>query len=366
MNDFKSNLEMVCFWLVVLIILIAGLWPFQFFPRNTVHQDEREGLVFGKRGIAYLPNLDWNSPGAEFSMEVWLSSAAPISAHLGNAVCMSTNSSCSLMLLAQWKTNPMVQAHFQDKDGAVGIKRMAVANALPPGKMVYIALSSCDSGTCLYVDGKLKDQNSARLFVNPSHGMLVLGNNPVGTEPWQGSMAGIAIYSRSLSSAEIQGRYAEWKASGNLMSPAVNARAWFRFTGMNPASVSYTGPRKESVYVPRTFEPPQRAFLEWDARLDRDGISDMVLNFAGFVPYGFLAFLIAIRHRRSVMTSVVWCSFSGIALSAAIEITQSWMPGRSSSSTDLLFNSIGTIVGVLLAVAYFHRKAFHGTLRNQN
>lgn len=66
-------------------------------------------------------------------------------------------------------------------------------------------------------------------------------------------------------------------------------------------------------------------------------------------PFGFLALAAlgrASRLSERRQSLVVVCS--GFALSLAIELTQVFLPTRSSSLTDLCANTVGTALGVLL------------------
>jgi glycopeptide antibiotics resistance protein len=70
-------------------------------------------------------------------------------------------------------------------------------------------------------------------------------------------------------------------------------------------------------------------------------LADVVGNVALFVPFGFLLPLLAPwfdRRRRTVA--------AGLALSAAVELSQLAFPGvRRADVNDLLLNTLGTAVG---------------------
>jgi VanZ family protein len=70
------------------------------------------------------------------------------------------------------------------------------------------------------------------------------------------------------------------------------------------------------------------------------GLADVIANVLLFTPLGAALFL---RTRR-----VGWSLFLGALLSAAVELTQYHIPGRDPSLGDLLSNTLGTGLGVLV------------------
>ena len=71
------------------------------------------------------------------------------------------------------------------------------------------------------------------------------------------------------------------------------------------------------------------------------GTADAVKNVAFFVPFGFLLAL-ALRGRW-------WAAVPAAGLSVAVETLQYVVPGRDASPADLVFNTLGALLGVALA-----------------
>lgn len=74
-------------------------------------------------------------------------------------------------------------------------------------------------------------------------------------------------------------------------------------------------------------------------------LAEMALNVAIFVPVGVLAAL-SIPRRRWPLALL-----AGLGLTAAIELLQLLQPDRISDPRDLVMNTAGTVVGVLLVLA---------------
>lgn len=72
---------------------------------------------------------------------------------------------------------------------------------------------------------------------------------------------------------------------------------------------------------------------------------DQVLNAVLFVPLG--ATLALLLPRRAWWTAVV----AGLALSATVEYFQSSIPGRVPDAGDVLWNTVGAAIGVIVVTA---------------
>lgn len=335
--------------LLTAMILVAGLWPFRFHPPNLVHQQQDVGLVFGKNGIAYARDINWAAPGSSgFTLELWVRPAATAK-QFATIACIVGSTDCSDFQIAQWESDVLLWPMLRETNGAP-VRKKSGASVLAPGRWTYVVVSSGSGGTRFYINGALQQQYPERLAIENSHGMVVLGNNASGVEPWQGAVSGLAIYARPMTGNEARQRFEAWNRNDVPPAP-VDSTAWFDFVSTHPT------PTSPQMLVPSSFVPPHRTVLKWDPKFDHGGISDIVLNFVGFIPFGFLVFSL-ISERKSVTSAMVLSIAAGVAVSAAIELTQVYMPGRDSSAVDLLFNSVGTAAGAVMGWL-FVRSAFY-------
>lgn len=90
------------------------------------------------------------------------------------------------------------------------------------------------------------------------------------------------------------------------------------------------------------LEPPWQEFHTRQSYL-----KSCIINIAGYVPLGFffsLYFTVVCKVKRVSLAAIV----SGETVSLVIELVQEYLPTRYSGMTDIVTNTLGTGVGVVL------------------
>ena len=93
-------------------------------------------------------------------------------------------------------------------------------------------------------------------------------------------------------------------------------------------------------------QPARHEIVPFTARPLRERKRDVLVNLLGFVPIGFV-FALAVAGRRPVLVAGLGCAL----LSATVEGGQFFLAARAPSATDLLFNTLGGLLGGALAVS---------------
>ena len=100
-------------------------------------------------------------------------------------------------------------------------------------------------------------------------------------------------------------------------------------------------------------EPVPVLLHSWPAIWNRFLLRDVAINVMLYVPVGAVACL-ALRPRWP-SAALAAAIFFGCALSLSMELLQAYVPGRSTSLSDLATNTLGAAVGAGLAWAFAHR-----------
>ena len=77
-------------------------------------------------------------------------------------------------------------------------------------------------------------------------------------------------------------------------------------------------------------------------------IVPIIMNILLFVPFGFLLFIALYTIERPTMQTYVLTVFLGVTLSCFIEASQYFLPDRVADINDIIWNSIGALLGALL------------------
>jgi VanZ family protein len=354
--------SIIALLVTIAAILYAGVVPVDLHPRNEVRWlDPGPGLEFDGRGIAYSDGpLVWE-PGAEageVSVELWIRPSREPDDRLGQIFSFFDGDAVEPLLIAQWKSGLVIRNRLPESDAGRRYRELGSLGLLFRGHPLMIALTSGPAGTVLYLDGKESEHRSNIPIIGVEEGFggrLVLGNSASGTTAWHGELLGIAIYRRTLTAENVASHHAAARAGGVAsLAGVAGLAALYPFDERSGESAESSGGSGPALRVPLEFRRLRMPVLQLPNLRERSVDSygrDALLNFIGFAPLGF--FLVAVMCRRgrlagrSVALGVV--AF-GFFLSLAIELHQVQLPERVSSSTDLLWNTLGTAFGVWLSL----------------
>jgi VanZ family protein len=104
----------------------------------------------------------------------------------------------------------------------------------------------------------------------------------------------------------------------------------------------------------RAANPLLAVWQGWPAEWTRYVLRDVVLNVILYVPPGLAAAMVFLRRHSRTMSALA-AILLAFAVSASMELLQVYAPMRQPSSLDVLTNSMGGALGVLIALRNVHR-----------
>jgi hypothetical protein len=332
-------------------LLYAGLQPFHTPANQVVWVANANAVRFGAHGTILSSGSIPPPAGAglERSIEIW---AQPGLIEDSNTlVAFYFPASQRQLSLSQEQNDLEIRVQSSDAWRRARAWRINIADAFRDGGSAFWTVTFGHSGTAVYRDGTLVVGSPVTPLRDEFSGRLILGNSPIFHDAWSGVLRGLAIYDTALDQRQIARHYSSWtRAKAPLLTARDACIALYLFNEhagrvvynrVNPENNLYIPP-KYMVLRQTLLDPVWRAF-NWS----RGFWQDAFVNVAGFIPFGW--FLCAYFSARRLRLPALRASAIGAAISAFIEVTQSHLPTRDSSMSDLIDNILGSIVG---AVAY--------------
>jgi hypothetical protein len=332
------------------VILTLGLWPFHAPGNAVAWPPSANGLLFGGDGaVVSAGDLPAGpQPEAPCTLEVWAQAAQPDAA--GALIAFYHPSDGSQFALRQSLTD--LELRYGGARSRPG-PALYVDEVFRPKRTVFLTVSSGLHGTTVYVDGvPARKAPRFRIAARDCSGRLILGGSAVHSQGWAGALRGVAVYRSETTPGDAMRRFQSWTRNGRpRLSGGEACVALYPFDerqGEWARSEVLAGP---DLLIPERYEIQDQVLLEpfWNEfDVSWSYFSDVLKNIVGFIPLGFLFYAWLSRRsatRRPVLTAVLL----GTLVSITIEVLQTFLPTRSSGTTDILTNTLGTWLGVAVS-----------------
>jgi glycopeptide antibiotics resistance protein len=372
--DAKSPLRLGIFCLVILLILIvAGLWPFNFLAKNKVAWlPDQRGVHFYGQSIMASSELRNNGelplfPDKSITMEIHLRPLL-VTSSLPNILTLYDGRTPDIFFIGQWRSDLIIKSRTDNpamrKKGKV-YREIGINNVLIKDQDCLLTITSAAGGTAVYINGKLSHFYAnyhmlAGMTERPLR--LVLGNSPSGKSYWTGHLMGLAVYNRVLSIDQVLKSYESWTTMTPASTPTEEGcLALYSFKEGKGTMAHSEINSNDMLIIPERFKPIQRKILspfllgyQWNL----SALQDVTTNIFGFIPFGFFFSALIIKTARTRrLSAYLIIVVLGTGLSVAIEMTQAYLPMRDSSLTDVVMNSAGTILGIVI-FQIFYKSSF--------
>jgi hypothetical protein len=310
------------------------------------------GLVFGRHGsIVSASRLKaQDAPGDNScSLEIWLQ---PRRIDSAGAILAFYSPESRVVSFALRQFRGGLELERKSPGNSVRKTEIYVGKVFSGVKPVLVTITSSEAGTATYVDGALLKTAPDFVISNQDlTGQIVIGSAPKTNFNWSGRVKGFAIYDRNLSGSEVVQSFVEWM-KGSEADPAKNDGIIARYLfdeGKGDVARNQIDPAT-NLLIPKRFFVLDQQFLEQPWNEFHPGWhywKDVAVNIVGFTPLGFFFYAYFYQVRKVEHPAALTIAF-GFAVSLTIEVLQAFLPTRDSGMTDLITNTLGTAIGVMV------------------
>jgi VanZ family protein len=338
-------------FLVLAGILVACLSPFRS-PRNGVAWLARgNGVRFGRHGTIISRRVIRPSGGGKqtaWTLEIWL---RPETTWSSSTILAFYNPKRPRgFSLRQSYTGLLIKTGQSNEQQAPGSRAFFAEEIFRGGKWVFLTLVSGSSGIKVYVNGELS-QAGQHFVLSASDltGRLILANSPFESNSWSGDLRALALYNQGFTADQVNKDYESWIQTGqSTVTTGKHALLLYAFNKPSGNVIYNRAAADLDLYIPARYMEVHHSFLKRPWNEYHPGLpylKDILINIAGFVPFGFLFypyFTLTRRFSRPALITIVF----GCLVSLTVEILQAYLPTRDSGMTDIITNTSGTAVGV--------------------
>jgi VanZ family protein len=348
-----ANLFRLGFGVILAGILAACLWPFHAPKNQVAWLAHANGLRFGRFGTILSQGMihaPCSPAKSGCTLELWL--RPEFVWNMGTILAFYAPRHLRGFSLRQSNGWFVVETGPWNKENLPKFQILRAGRTWGRPGFTFVTLTLGPEGTKAYIDGALvRAADQFRISADNLSGRLVVANSPVSNDSWSGVLKGFALYDRAFPAAEVLRDYEVWVRTGRPET-ARNYRPvlLYLFDERSGDVVHNRAGSGGDLLVPRRYAELHHTFLQrpWDEYSPSWGYwEDVLVNIAGFVPLGFFCYgylLSTSFWKRPALGTVVL----GFLLSLSVEVLQAYLPTRDSGMTDVITNTLGSGMGILL------------------
>ena len=329
--------------------LVAGLWPFSAPANDAQWVAGTNAIQFGENGTAL--SGEGLRLGEVHSCSVEVQLAPALLWTTGTPLAFYDSVTKREFSIIQDYADLLLRLADESDDGTIGPRFFRIRDVFRnPGFL--LTLTSDGTKTSVYVDGHLAANSpNFGLTGDDLSGRIILGNSARRDDSWEGKIGGLAVYGAALAPQQVEQHAREWRSGHEPIAvDADRLAALYLFREGSGRVIHESRGAGPDLGIPPKFTTIDHLrFQRVASEMQADGsyAKDAAINVAGFIPLGFISVLFFDRlsTRRWAATAAV---LLGVVTSVAIEYFQSYLPTRYSGVTDIITNSLGTCLGVLV------------------
>jgi hypothetical protein len=337
---------------VALSIVVLTLWPFNFWTDNGVRPESAGGLHFLSPSVAYVERAGERLAGLEeFTLLVRYRSDDVQPVNYNTILVLERERTKRTLLLRRQKGRVVFSMQ--------GLPYPLVAEPVDDvSEPVWLAIRSNRTECRLSLDST--ERASSRLdrppFPFDRSAALIFGCEADGHFSWSGSLLGCAVLGRFVSDEELHDPQKLLTDSSLVLTVSIP----------NSSMTATISSAATDLQIPERFVPYTRTVLLDPALYftsTRLYMSDIALNIALFFPFGCLVAALSGRRGIGASKSILLAALAALLLSGSVEYAQAYLPGRFSSTADILSNTLGAILGSAFCIQERLMRPLVGWLR---
>lgn len=334
-------------------MIVAAFWPFTLHPANHVTWlSDENGLRFNGGGIVLslrsFEFTDSQSP-AGATLEIWLEPSQEKNAT--SLLGFSSPANPEQFRLRQSQNYLLILEESRPTSRHSAMSWLWVPRAFQARKRRFIAISSGEQGTTVYLDGIAAEKSFGfTVTAKDFSGQLIVGSSPSTYDTWRGKLLGVALFGREVTPPQVSEHCQAWLKGQPEVIKNDHPAALYTFEERAGSLVHNQITSGSDLVIPESFSIPYKPFLKapWKEFYPTAAyLRGVLINIAGFVPFGFL-FCLYLSSGRADRRAMVATMILGAAFSLTIEVLQVYIPMRDSGTTDIFTNTLGTTIGALL------------------
>jgi VanZ family protein len=344
----SKRLQSALLFAAVLVITLGfGLKPKGFRIVNKVDL-ELHGLAFNGGGVAVgqsaVPLLDSGKAPIWISLDI-IGGARPPD-YIAPIISLCDREGNPILFIGQWRTHLVVRLYPQPFRRRL-FRDVSLPNAFDRGAARTISLFMDSQATAIRVSGQQDiDKRNASVWPALSERacMLVVGCGSNGKNCWNGILRSAAI--GRMRAGITMARFIN---SADTTTRRADTLHWYRFSEASDGIIKDAKKTGPDILVPRLFWFPKKEVLVSplnDFRNEAFYWIDVIINLVGFLPMGIAGFLffrlgLGISPRSSLLAAIT----TALLVSVGIELTQVYIPTRTSQFSDVALNVLGGLWG---------------------
>ena len=366
----SPKLTLCLLTLISIATLLFGLWPLNFFSENQVRWlAQQDGIQFYKQGLStrrasggviYSDSpLEVRAKADTFeptTIEIYVESHEARGGGLAHIVSFHDGYPRSPLVIGQWKSDLVIRSRDNQNDARDTYHEIGLKHGLRTNEKKLITIVSGPNRTEIYVNGELARSYNNRSLIGVEHfcGYLNLGNSSIGHNAWAGNLYGLALYDKLLTSEQIQQHHTSWANNPVDLSTTVKPKPLilYTFAERTGASVYNQVGNTNHLTIPSAFKALKSCMLIrfWrDTTWDKWILADILVNVLGFIPFAYCLLMFLVGNRYMSPNQATFLTLlAGATFSLIIEISQIGLPTRTPSSLDVLCNTLGTALGIMV------------------